>query len=116
MSRHASNDDSNNSKKVFFAIIGVILLGTVFWYGLTLWAAEPIGPETAKEFAEKFERECVLDARGQEECKELTGRNHRECITTTTERVEEGTGDGGGDIEHDRDAYMECMREATGVE
>ncbi len=110
-----SPSDARKSKIVFFTIIAVILGGTAFWYVLTLWAAEPVGPNIAKEFAEDFEHECFLAVHDEEECKKLIGQNHRDCIFANIERVEEGTGDDGGSLAHDREGYMECMREATGV-
>lgn len=110
------SDDKVATPHVFFGIIAVILVGTAFWYLLTLLAAEPVGPDIAKEFAEDFERQCFLEVHDEEECKELTGRNHLDCISEATERVEEGAGDDGGDIKHDRDAYLACMSEATGVD
>ena len=109
------DDDRKKSKLIFFAIIGVILAGTAFWYFMTLWGAEPVGPGIAKEFAEDFERECFLDIQDQTKCRELIGQHHRECIFANIERVEPGKGDEGGDIKHDRAGYMQCMREATGV-
>lgn len=111
-----ADNGTHSTKRVFFAIIAVILLGTAFWYVLTLWAAEPVAPDVAKEFAEDFERECFLQVHDEEECKELTGANHLDCIEEATERVDEGEGDGGNTIEHNRDAYLECMAEATGVD
>lgn len=108
-------DEARKSKLIFFAIIGVILAGTAFWYLLTLWAAEPVGPEIAREFAQDFERECFLEVHDEDECKELIGKNHSECLFATIETVEPGQGDNGGNVVHDREGYMECMREATGV-
>ena len=110
-----SADDARKSKIVFFTIIAVILGGTAFWYALTVWAAEPVGPNVAKEFAKDFEHECFLSEHDEGKCKKLIGQNHRECIFANIERVEEGTGDNGGNLVHDREGYMECMREATGV-
>ncbi len=107
--------DKRKSKLFFFAIIAVIVAGTAFWYFLTLWAAEPVGPEIAKGFAEDFEHECFLDLHDEEQCRKLIGENHRECLFENIEEVEPGTGDEGGDVKHDRDGYMTCMRERTGV-
>jgi hypothetical protein len=114
MSQQNSND-ARKSKLVFFAIIAVILGGTAFWYALTVWAAEPVGPHIAKEFAKDFEHECFLELHEEEQCKKLIGQNHSECIFANIERVDEGAGDDGGSLVHDREGYMECMREATGV-
>jgi hypothetical protein len=120
MSDRASETNEKNgsalqSKIALFAIVAVIIVGTSFWYLLTLWAAEPVGPEIAKQFAEDFEHECFLSEQDEEQCKRLIGSNHSDCIFANIERVEEGTGDNGGNVVHDREGYMTCMREATGV-
>ena len=114
MSRESS-ENTLKSKITFFAVIAVIVAGTSFWYFLTLWAAEPVGPEIAKSFAEEFERECFLAVQDEEQCRKLIGRNHRECLFDNIEKVAPGTGDDGGDVEHDRKGYLACMREQTGV-
>jgi hypothetical protein len=111
----SQESEIRRGKWVFAAIIGIILAGTGFWFLLTLWAAEPVGPEIAREMAGEFERECFLDLQDEDECKKLIGQNHRDCLFDNIERVEPGTGDDGGDILHDREGYTECMREATGV-
>jgi hypothetical protein len=103
------------SKIVLFGIIATIVVGTGLWHLLTVWASEPVGPEIAKQYAEDFEHECFLDVQDEEQCKRLIGTNHRDCIFDNIERVEPGTGDNGGNVVHDRDGYMTCMREATGV-
>lgn len=113
--KRREDEDVRKSKIVFFAIIGIIIAGTAFWYLLTLWAAEPVGPNIAKGFAEDFEHECFLDTQDTDKCKKLIGQNHRECLFANIERVPEGEGDGGGSVKHDREGYMQCMREVTGV-
>lgn len=113
----SSQDDKNNrqSKIFFVAIVAIIVAGTAFWYFLTIWAAEPVGPEKAKEFAEQFERECFLAIQDEQQCKKLIGQNHRECLFSNIERVPAGEGDEGGSVKHDREGYLKCMREKTGV-
>ncbi|QDG51429.1 hypothetical protein FIV42_11950 [Persicimonas caeni] len=119
MSRqNAENEHANNSLKSklsFFAVIAVIVAGTAFWYLLTLWASEPVGPEIAKKMAEDFEHECFLDLQDEEQCRKLIGQNHRDCLFDNIEKVEPGMGDNGGNVVHDRDGYLTCMREKTGV-
>lgn len=96
-------------------IIAIIIGGTAFWFFFTRWSAEPVGPTIAKEFAEDFEKECFLELQNQTECRKLVGQNHRACLFDNIERVTRGTGDNGGDIAHDRDGYLSCMRDKTGV-
>jgi hypothetical protein len=113
-----SAQDPKNTRrsKIYFAlIIAVILGGTAFWVFLTMWAAEPLGPTIAKEFAEDFERECFLETQDQTRCRKVVGRNHRDCLFANIQKVAPGTGDNGGDVEHDRAGYMSCMREKTGI-
>lgn len=102
--------------KIYFIVLMLfILAGTIFWTLLTIWGAEPLGPTTAKDFAQAFERECFLELQDQDECRKLVGQNHRDCLFDNIEEVEPGSGDEGGDIKHDREGYLACMREATGV-
>jgi hypothetical protein len=114
-SRPGGSDDRTDSKGIFFTIIGLIVIGTAGWYAMTLLGAEPIGVERAKELAEDFERECFLQTQDQDQCRELIGEHHRDCLFENIERVEKGTGDDGGDVRHNREGYMNCMREKTGV-
>lgn len=112
------NERTNNSLKSklpFFIVLAVIIGGTAFWYFLTLWASEPVGPEIAKKMAEGFEHECFLELQDEEECRKLIGQNHSDCLFDNIEKVEPGTGDNGGSVVHDREGYLECMRERTGV-
>ncbi|MGM0558628.1 MAG: hypothetical protein ACQEVA_19740 [Myxococcota bacterium] len=108
-------DDRTGSTGIFFTIIGLIIVGTAGWYAMTLLGSEPVGVERAKELAEEFERECYLETLDQSQCRELIGEHHRDCLFDNIERVESGTGDDGSDVRHDREGYLECMREATGV-
>jgi hypothetical protein len=108
-------EQGTSSNTVFFAIIALIIIGTAGWYAMTLLGSEPVGVERAKKLAEEFERECFLDLQDQKRCRELVGEHHRDCLFDNIERVEEGEGDDGSDIRHDRDGYLECMRDATGV-
>ena len=113
--RSADRDERTSSNIIFFAIIAVIIVGTAGWYAMTLVGNEPIGVERAKELAEEFERECFLDLQDHDRCKELVGEHHRDCLLDNIERVEEGQGDDGSAIRHDREGYLACMRESTGV-
>jgi|GEM_PF-2084414 len=97
-------------------LIAITLGGVGFWFFLNRWAAEPVGPTIAKEFAEEFERECFLELQDEARCRQLIGKDHRECLFANIERVTPGSGDNGGDIKHDRDGYLRCMRDLTGVQ
>jgi hypothetical protein len=114
-----TNEDDRstlNSKIALFAIVAIIVAGTGFWYLLTVWASDtPVGPETAKQFAKDFERECFLKLEDEQQCRTLIGKHHRDCLFDNIERVESGTGDNGGNVVHDRNGYMTCMRASTGV-
>ena len=111
----APDDERTSSKGIFFAIIAVIVVGTAGWYALTLLGAEPIGVERAKKLAEEFERECFIDLQDQDKCRKLVGEHHRDCLFENLERVDEGRGDDGSGIRHNREGYLRCMRERTGV-
>ncbi len=110
-----SSDERTSSNGVFFAVIALIVIGTAGWYAMTLIGSEPIGVERAKELAEDFERECYLDLQDQERCRDLIGTHHRDCLLDNLERVGDGEGDDGSDIRHNREGYLECMRQNTGV-
>lgn len=111
------NDAGKKKSRLYFILImAVILGGTAFWVLLTVWGAEPVGPTQAKGFARDFERECFLELQDEPRCRKVIGQHHRECIFANIERVAPGTGDGGGDIKHDRAGYLTCMRTKTGVQ
>lgn len=115
MSSEAPQNHRNSNLYVLL-LIAITIGGTGFWFFLNRWAAEPVGPTIAKEFAEDFEKECFLELQEERECRKLIGMNHSECLFANVERVTPGSGDQGGDIRHDREGYMTCMREKTGVQ
>ena len=115
-STKGSKDGAEPTKKatsVVLAIIGVIVVGTLGWYLLTILGAKRVGPEKAKHLAEAFERECFLDIQDQTRCRELIGTHHRDCLMANIERVSDDAGT--SRVEHDREGYLSCMREKTGV-
>lgn len=119
MSEQTNRQDQSakpaRSNTVFFVVVASILMGTAGWYAMTLLGSEPIGVERAKEMAKEFERECFLDLQDDKRCKALVGQYHRECLFENIERVPEGQGDDGSGVKHDREGYLGCMRERTGV-
>jgi len=93
--------------KLLVLAIGLLIFGGVFaWSYVNFVETPPYDPQVAHEFAHYFERRCV----GQHDesiCADTIGEYHRACFDAAMVMND----DGNYAIDHDRDAYMLCMRQ-----
>ncbi|RAL25218.1 hypothetical protein DL240_03130 [Lujinxingia litoralis] len=95
------------SSKLIVLALGLIILGGVIaWSYVNFFETPPYDPKVAHEFAHYFERRCV----GQHDetiCADAIGTSHRGCFEQAM--VMNDAGDFA--LDHDRDVYMNCMRQ-----